>query len=366
MGEVSGGNTVEVLVDGDAAFERMWEAIEAAHARVVLDTYTLENDRVGRRTIDALTEAARRGIEVLLVHDAVGSGDLDDDFTRGLVSAGGSVFVFNPVWSLRRRLPRRVRNHRKILVIDGTVGFCGGMNVGEEYAGERHGMGLFRDTHLVVRGPAAHDLEVLVLGVVEDLGADRLARSRRMTPQSGGALVQILESNVGRQRRAIQKALRLTLDRAVQRCFLTSPYFVPPKRLLRSLERAAQRGVEVRVLTAGRCDVPIVRLASHHLYARLLRAGVRIFELQPRLLHAKVVTVDSIYASVGSFNLDSWSWHRNLEVTVATLDRRVTRVLEDAFRDDLAVSIEIDPDSWGRRGALRRLVSWAAYNLMRF
>ena len=366
LGEVSSGNTIRVLAEGDAAFESIWEAIGRARRRVVMDTYILENDRVGRRPVAELEAAAARGAEVLLVYDALGSGDLDDDFTEALTKAGGRVFVFNPVWSVHRRLPRFVRNHRKILVVDGERAFCGGMNIGEEYAGAVHGTNLFRDTHLLVEGPAAADLEDLVRTGVEDQGGGTVSPSSPGPSDPTGVLVQILESNVGRQRRAIQKALRLTLDRAVDHCQLTSPYFVPPKRLLSSLERAAKRGVDVRVLTAGTSDVPIVRVASHHLYSRLLRAGVRIFELQGRTLHAKVVTADGIYASVGSFNLDSWSWRRNLEVTVAMLDREVTGTLEEQFEADLEDSREILPERWSRRGWFARVWSWLAYNLMRF
>ena len=447
LGEVSEGNAVAVLAEGDLAFGHMWAGIRAARERIVMETYTLENDRVGRRTVRLLTMAAERGVDVLLVYDAVGS-DIGASFTEALTEAGGRVFAFNPVWSVRRRLSRLVRNHRKILVVDGEHAFCGGMNQGEAYAGTRYGSGLFRDTHLELHGLAARDLEALVRATVEDQGGrlrraplveeleperpfDRIKTGTDALAQRGldavhsdavhsdeqrpdeeelgvqlpegpyevedtavgpalagtagarfeeraaehGAffatrtpdvLVQILESNVARQRRAIQKALRLTLDRAVDHCYLTSPYFVPPRRLLRAIERAAKRGVDVRVLTAGRSDVPVVRIASRHLYARLLKKGVRIFELQPKALHAKIVTADGIYASVGSFNLDAWSWRRNLEVTVAMLDRRVTATLESQFEEDLAQSVEICEVDWERRGLWSRCVSWLAYSVLRF
>jgi cardiolipin synthase len=178
-------------------------------------------------------------------------------------------------------------------------------------------------------------------------------------------LVQILESNVRRERLAIQHALRLTIKRAVERCWLTTPYFLPPGRLLRAMRHAARRGVDVRLLTAGRSDVPLVRVASRHLYSRLLERGVRIFELQQRALHAKVVIVDGIYASVGSFNLDAWSWHRNLEVTVGTLDRGVCSQLGEQFLSDLERSVEIDPSRWGRRSLFQRAVAWLTYQVMR-
>lgn len=362
LGEVSSGNRIEILADGDEAFERMWSAIAAARVRVSLATYIFHNDRVGRRTLAELVAAARRGVEVLLVYDALGSVEIDDDFSAELCAAGATVLVFNPVWRLGGRWPRFVRNHRKILVVDGTHAFCGGMNVGEEYAGARLGTNLFRDTNLALEGPAAADLEALVLDIISD---PVRAPSERAPPRDGGVLVQVLESNVRRQRRAIQKALRLTIERSLERCWLTTPYFLPPARLLRAMRHAARRGVDVRLLTAGQSDVPIVRVASRHLYGRLLRSGVRIFELQRRALHAKVVIVDGIYATVGSFNLDAWSWHRNLEVTVGALDRSVCGQLEGQFEADLEKSTEIDPSRWERRSLYQRAVAWLMYQVLR-
>lgn len=364
LGEVSSGNRVEVLDDGDRAFERMWEAIAAARARIAMDTYILCDDRVGRRTLDELVAAARRGVQVLLVYDAIGSAELDGAFCDPLREAGGRVLVFNPFWGPRRRWPRLVRDHRKILAVDGAVAFCGGMNVGEEYAGPRLGTNVFRDTHLRLEGPGARALEALVLDVAATLGT-RLAPSPPGPQAADGVLLQVLESNVRRQRQAIQKALRLTVDRSQERCWLTSPYFVPPGRLLRALERAARRGVDVRVLTAGRSDVPAVRVASRHLYGRLLRRGVRIFEFHERTLHAKVVCVDGLYSSVGSFNLDPWSWRRNLEVTVGALDRALCTRLGKRFEADLEGAVEIDAEGWERRSLPGRVLQWLAWAVLR-
>ena len=180
-----------------------------------------------------------------------------------------------------------------------------------------------------------------------------------------GSLVQVLESNLRRKRRAIQRALRLTLARAAERAYLTSPYFVPPRRLMRALAKAAQRGVDVRVLTAGKSDVPLVLLASQHLYGHLLERGVRIFELQGRTLHAKTIAIDGVYASVGSFNLDYWSDRRNMEVSVTLLDRALTGELEAEFQANLALSKEVRLESWKKRGPWERALHWLAYQSLR-
>ena len=372
LGRVSQGNRIEVFCDGDPAFEAMWEAIAVAEVSVAMNTYTLEPDGVGRRTLAELTRAAKRGCEVSLVYDAIGSHRLEEEDVADLKAAGGSVLPYNPVFRWGSRLSRLVRNHRKILVVDDRIGFCGGMNVADEYAGERHGNSMFRDTHLRLSGPCVPDLAQLMRDLVAEMTRKRGrwtpslgSAQKRSTPQADGSLVQILESHVRRERRAIQKALRFTVARAVRTCFLTTPYFVPPGRLLRVLKRAAKQGVDVRVLTAGRSDVPMVHYASQHLYGRLLRAGVRIFEMQDRMLHAKTVVIDDVYATVGSFNLDSWSYRRNLEVNVSVLDRGMAETIQGQFEGDLEQSKEVTLETWGARSLRQRIGHWAAYQLMR-
>jgi len=355
LGAASQENRVRVLADGDQVFEDMWAAIASASRAVLLNTYILEPDRVGERTLQELERAAARGCRVLLALDAFGSHRVSTARLDALRAAGVRVQLFNPVVRWSSPLSRLVRDHRKILVVDERVAFCGGLNFAEEYAGERHGTGLFRDTQLALEGPCARDLAQLI---------EPQGRAAPAAARAEGALVLILESHVRRQRRAIQKALRTMLGRALVHCHLTSPYFVPPPRLVRALVHAARRGVDVRVLTSGRSDVPLVRLASQHLYGRLLRRGVRIFELDARVLHAKTVTVDGVFASVGSFNLDYWSDRRNLEVLVGVLDRQAAGVVEEQFQRDLAGAREIELKSWQSRGWPRRLLHWTAYLLL--
>lgn len=365
LGDVSRGNRITPLLDGDEAFVAMWEAIDGASRRVVCTTFILEDDAVGRRTRDALAAAAERGCEVVLQCDAYGSKALRASFLRPLQESGGRVILYNPPLRFRPRMSRLVRNHRKILVVDDRIAFCGGMNVSEDYAGEHHGTGRFRDVHLRLDGPCVADLAKLVRDSIRSGGDRPPARGERPRPFAKGSVVQVLESNVRRQRRAIQKAMHFTLRRAVKRCIFTSPYFVPPRRLIAAMTDAAQRGVDVRVMTAGRSDVPIVRKASRHLYGRLLRGGVRLYEMQERTLHAKTACIDGVYGSVGSFNLDYWSYRRNLEVTVTALDPATAARLEERFREDLVLSREVRLENWERRRLLERVLDWLAYQLLR-
>jgi cardiolipin synthase len=362
FGGYSDGNVVTIWSGGDDAFGAMITAIERATTRVWLETYIFSPDELGRRVLDALRAAAERGVDVLLLYDAVGSSDMTPAQTAPLTAAGARVVVFNP-WRLLS--PRRSlkRDHRKILITDDT-GFVGGMNISADYAGPTLGNGRFRDTHARIVGPGVADL-ARVLGRSYKLATkDELTPPAPTAEKPGGIFAQVLRSDVRRGRRYIQRALRQTIGRSLQRCWLTTPYFVPPIRLIRTLKGAARRGVDVRVLTAGESDVPIVRRASHHLYGRLLRAGVRIFELRDRTLHAKTATIDGLYTMVGSFNLDHWSWHRNLEVTLSVVDPDAAARVSAHFERDLEGAHEISLDQW-RRGLLERVVDWVAFQLMK-
>lgn len=367
LGGASDGNDVTLFFDGDAAYDAMLGAITAATHRVWLETYILAPDRAGRAFLDALIAAARRGLDVVLLYDVVGSPQLTDEVLRPLKDAGVEVVAFNPLWRGRfglRRLPILHRDHRKILIAD-DAGFCGGMNIAEDYAGPKHGNGRFRDTHAGLLGPCVADLADILRASVRTAGGPRLPALAAPPPREGGVFLQVLGSDVRRRRRHIQRALFHTVRRAVSTCFLTTPYFVPPPRLVRALVHARRRGVDVRVLTAGVSDVPIVAAAARHLYGRLLGAGVRIFEMTGRTLHAKTATIDGLYASVGSFNLDRWSFGRNLEVTFAVLGAGLADSLERRMEDDLLLSREVQRAEHEARGLWQRIVGFVAYQLMR-
>jgi len=358
LGGMSRGNTVELFQDGDLLLEALWAAIAGAERHVLLATYIFEPDRVGLRTLSELASAAARGVAVHLRFDSVGSSNLKAEHLEELRRLGAQVKAYNPFFTWRSRLSKRlVRDHRKVCVVDAAVAFCGGMNVTEDYAGERYGNGRFLDAHLRITGPAVQDLEALF----------QPSGMRRASAAAGeGTFVQVLESNRWRKRRAIQRALRYTISRAGERVWLTTPYFLPTPPLQHAIVRAARRGVDVRLLTAGQSDVPISRVLGRHTYGRYLRCGVRIFELRQRTLHGKICVIDGVYGSVGSFNLDVLSDRYNHEVNVTVLDRTFARELERAFERDMQGAVEVTADAWGRRGLASRLAGWFLYQLVRF
>lgn len=376
LGGDSAGNELVLFVDGDSAFDTMLAAIGSARRRVWLEVYIFAPDALGRRVLQALEAAARRGVEVRLLVDDLGSDELQDLHVQPLRAAGGTVVRFNPGrWSrllpfahragLKHPLPMSLRDHRKILIVDDDHGFCGGMNISADYGGPRLGNGRFRDTHLLVSGPA-----VVELGAVFGLSwqhatgttLDPLPVAR---PHVDGGHVQILGSDRFLRRRLIQRALYTAVQRSVRSVLLTAPYFIPPPRLLRALRMAAKRGVDVRVLTAGVSDVPIAVAAARHVYGSLLESGVRIYELQRQTLHAKTAVVDGVYAHIGSFNLDRWSFDRNLEVVAMSLDPGVGAALEQVFFADVDASLEVQLDTWRQRDLRARLWGRIAWWLCR-
>ena len=484
LGGASGGNKLQVYAVGDDMFEAMWAAIQSAKESIRMETYILEPDVIGIRTMQLLADAAKRGVAVTLIYDSVGSSALLLDWTHisELANSGATVVQFNPIlsWPWRRRL--LFRNHRKILVVDEKVGFTGGMNVGKEYCGPRlGGNNAFRDTHVRVEGPAVLDLvsvfndsytEALpnaavpvykakegyrrlreermaklegaintrakqmwrgvrrskaslpplsepglppsqsaanlsantsVTAVAAEVLSSTISGTSQSTPHALSSasssssilssssspaftsstaasvtsywpapppaekdqnlFVQILKSNIWRQSRLIQRAMIITLQSARHTAYITTPYFVPPYRLRLALITAASRGVDVRLLTSGSTsDVPWSRWASIHIYHLLLRRGVRIYELQGRMLHAKTVCIDSLYASVGSFNFDRMSV-LNLECNLTALDPDVANVIEQQFFEDLQSSREVKLADLEKRTIGERLLHWVCYQL---
>lgn len=367
LGGISDGNRIDVYTSGDDAFGAMLAAVDGAKTRAWMETYIFEPDELGMRVVAALAAAARRGVDARLLYDVVGSPRCRDAHFAELEAAGGRAVGFNPPFfaSLGKKLPIIVRDHRKILVVDDDTAFSGGMNVSVDYAGPLLGNSRFRDTHARVRGPAVKDLADLFRSSYQEACGVKLPEPPRPPPYGDGVLAQVLGSGQRRRRRHIQRALLQTLRRSVARAWLTTAYFVPPAALKRALMNAARRGVDVRVLTAGRSDVPLVAAASQHVYGRLLRAGVRVYEMQERTLHAKTATIDGLYATVGSFNLDRWSDRRLLEVNVTVLDEAFAARLEQVFQDDLRIAREVTLQAWSSRSPWRRFVELLAYWIAR-
>ncbi|MBI5547132.1 MAG: cardiolipin synthase ClsB [Deltaproteobacteria bacterium] len=326
-GEVVRGNHVELLVGGDEAYPRMLEAIGAAKRLAWLEVYEFWNDDVGRRFRDALIARAREGVDVRVLVDALGaaltSGGLFEELKAGGVKVQ-AVFELRP-WARAWRWFRR--DHRKLLVVDGSVAFTGGLNIGLPYAGPRYGGKGWQDLQLEVRGPAVAALARLFARLWRRNGGEPINEPPHC-PVAGTDVVRVLANHLARSRKEVRHAYLFAIRQANRRILIDNAYVLPGPRMLKALVDARRRGVEVIVILPGRNDIPSFQNASRARYRRLLAAGARIYELEGRMLHAKAAVIDGQWATAGSCNLDTWSLHRNLELNVAVVGDRVAGVIE--------------------------------------
>jgi len=332
----------------------MHEAVAGARHEVLLESYIFKDDAVGRSMLDRLSAAAARGVAVRVLADALGSLSTHADFWRDMQRRGIAAHLFNPLFKGLWYQP--FRDHRKLLVVDRSIGFTGGMNIGVEYGSPSAPGGPWRDTHVRVAGPAAWGMAVVFNegwtyagGPPIDLPPLAVA-----APDLPGARILVLDAQPMRGNREAAASLVAIAAAARHRLWITNAYFAPGHTAVRILAAAARRGVDVRLLLPGRTDVPIVRHAGHGYFAGLLRRGVRIFEYQAAVLHAKSLVADSYLAVVGSTNLDFRSFLFNAECNLVVFDLPFATHLEHTFEEDLAHSTEITLPTWRRRTLLHR------------
>ena len=354
-------NTVEVLTDNSRALNFLEAAIAEATQSVWAEYYIVKGDVTGRRFLDRLTARARDGLDVRLLYDAVGSSDISKAGVRALQEAGGYAEAFLPVNPLRRRWSVHLRNHRKILVCDGHVGFVGGMNVGDEYIGRDRETQLWRDSIVQFEGPAAHQLAGVF---VEDWCFTCEERLTLPPMRSGGghSVVAVLPSGPDEETNATSMTYFSAIGLAVERCWLVTPYFVPDAATRRALQSAALRGVDVRIVVSGprTSDVPIAAHAGRSYYPGLLRCGVRIFEYRKTTLHSKMLAVDGWLSMMGSANLDMRSFRLNFECGALILDETTCARLELEHLADQRDSDEVTLEAIEQRGPFTAVLEGAA------
>ncbi len=356
----TGGNRVELYSDTGQAENARLAALAAAREQIWAEYYIVHGDAAGQRFLAALAERSRSGVDVRLLVDAVGSMDIDPDGVASLRAAGGHVEVFHPVNPLRRRWAVHLRNHRKILVTDGTTAFCGGMNIGDNYAGRRRRKPPpFRDTMLRLEGPAAIDLARVFAEDWCFMRGETL-RLRESTDRPGATAVAILPSGPDQAHNATALAWFSAVSMSLERCWLTTPYFVPDPAMLRALSTAARRGVDVRVVLPRNADFWLMDLVNRSYYLPLLECGARVFEYAPAMMHAKTLAVDGHLALVGSANVDMRSFDLNFEVGALVADRAFTATVEAAIVDDIARSREVTLEEMRRAPLVAALAQGAA------
>ena len=357
-GPIHRGNRVEVFTDGDSAFESKRRAIESAESEVLLESYILRDDATGRDFLEALAAAVSRDVAVKVLADAFGSLSTGTAYWREMKRRGIEVHLFHPFLPFPWFQP--FRDHRKILVIDRRIAFTGGMNLGEEYGSARRRRRgkphTWRDTDVRVEGSAAWEMALVFSEAWTRAGGSQLELGPLETQaEVPGARILVLDSRPGRGHRESAAVLSAIVAAARESVWITNAYFAPRRVALEVMGNAAKRGVDVRLLLPGKSDLPLVRHAGHGYFNDLLRHGVRLFEYQGAILHAKSLVADGFATVVGSSNLDFRSFHFNAESNVVMLDTSVGRTMSDAFESDMAESIEITATEWKGRSLLHKL-----------
>ena len=351
------GNRVSLLHDGAECFPRMLEAIERARHEVLLEMYWFGSDEVGWRFAEALMDCARRGVPVALVYDAVGSWDADPAVFGAMRQAGVHVIDYHPIAPWRRRFRVGVvnrRNHRKMLVVDRRIGFCGGINLALPWAPESEGGGGWRDDMFRIEGLVVTSMRNIFLHtwnrlVREIAGEVAPSHDRavavppeRFAGTQSDTRVRVLANHYLGERRAIRATYLDRIRRAQTSVCITNSYFVPDRGVRRALEKAADRGVEVRVIVPWESDVPAVDYAARRMFGRMLDRGIHLHEWRGNILHAKTAVIDARWCTVGTYNLDYRSWRTNLEVTIAVEDDHVAGAVYERFQRDLQSAPPVD------------------------
>ncbi len=363
------GNSVHALIDGPQALDAIGTAIAQAKHHIHLETYIFADDVVGQKIALQLKEKRAEGVEVRVLYDAVGSVSTPESFFADLRESGVEVLAFRPLNPENAVLFLRMNNrdHRKIIVVDGRVGFTGGINISSAYslastsrpgpdAGLNEG---WRDTHVRIEGPAAQQLQALFLSTWVRAGGQLDATSLQYFPVptvAGAEPVAIVASDGDDSTEAAVYATYLAVVKlATRRIWLTQAYFSPNPEFRQALIDAVKRGVDVRVVVPGFTDSGLIFNAARSNYDQLLQGGVRLFEQRDALVHAKTAVVDGVVSTVGSANLDMRSFIHNNEANAIIISRNFGEVLEGTFEKDIKASRELTLADWRNRGILSRI-----------
>lgn len=349
-------NRVDVYRDAEGTYEAMLRAMETARSFIHLEFYIFRHDRIGRRFQEMMIRKAREGVQVRLLVDGIGSYQLSGEYVNELVRNGIEVHSFLP--PLIAFFDKRInyRNHRKIVVIDGVVGFLGGINIGDEYLGADPKMGYWRDTHIRLEGESVYYLQHTFAKDWGFASGEPLTDSIYFPEHAceGEDTVQIIASGPDDPLDAVLEVFFGAMAVARHRIYIATPYFIPDPSIGMALKTAAVSGVDVRIIMPGVPDAQIVHWASHSYVQELLQAGVRFYHYRKGFIHAKTLIIDRIMATVGTANMDMRSFFSNFEILAVLYDRDTIQRLEADFMADLHDSEEIVLAEFEKRSKVQR------------
>ena len=370
-------NRTTLFQDGESTYAAMLKAIAAAKDNINMETYIIEDDEVGRQFSDALIEKQRQGIQVTLIYDSVGSLNTPKAFFQRLKDSGIKTLEFNPINPLEAKKGWQVnqRDHRKLLIIDGTSVFLGGVNISNVYSsgsvGKRSNSNAdkvktdktpWRDTHLLVEGPVVAEFQKLFMDSWNKQKGETLPDKKYFPPQTqkGREVVRAIGSSSDDGGGQMYNTLVSAIGSAETSVYLTNAYFAPDERIMTALGNAVRRGVDVKIILPGKTDSALIFHAGRSYYNALLESGVKIFERGEALLHAKTALIDGLWSTIGSTNLDWRSFLHNDEVNAVVLSPEFGAQMNTMFEKDLAASTQITPESWHTRSLMMRVKEQAA------
>lgn len=348
-------NQVSLLINGKATFNAVFDAIREAREVILVQFFIIHDDHIGRELQALLLKKAAEGVKIYVLYDSVGSHALPHEYSDTLRKGGVKARAFATRSGWLNRFQVNFRNHRKIVVVDGLVGFVGGHNVGDEYLGGNPKLSPWRDTHVRITGPVVACLQ-------ESFAEDWFWASRKLPPlilpetyADGGVLCQVLASGPADAQETCSLFFVEAIHAATERVWITTPYYIPDEAVFAALRLAVLRGVDVRILLPSRPDHKVVYAASSLFAFEAVRAGVRMFRYGPGFLHQKVVLVDSEICAIGSANMDNRSFRLNFEIMLLTVDEAFASQVEEMLEADFALSREITVEDSRRTHRLQKL-----------
>jgi cardiolipin synthase len=374
---LTSGNKVTLLIDGPATYAAMFKAMEDAKDHINLETFIIEDDETGRRFSDLLLKKQAEGVQVNLIYDSRGSFSTPSPFFQRLRDSGIQVVAFNPVNPLKTRKSWTLAHsdHRKILIVDGKIVFTGGVNISAVYSSGRSGRQPekkpsipWRDTDVRIEGPVVAEFQKLFLDTWQSQKGPILS-GRNYFPDLkavGNALVRAVGSSPGETNRLTFVLYVSAITFSEKSLHVTNAYFAPDDETVDALRDAARRGVDVKIILPGTTDSSLTMNAGRYYYSELLKSGVRLYRRRDVLLHSKTAVIDNVWSTVGSTNMEFWSFSINDEVNAVILSKEFAAEMEEMFARDLAESEEIRLEAWKKRPVLDKIKQWIAHRFKRW
>ena len=350
-------NEIVIYTDGERKFQELFNSIENAKDHIHMEYYIIRNDDLGNKLLNLLSKKAKEGVEVRLLYDSVGGRQISKDKIEKLKNSGVKVAVFFASTVPFINFKINYRNHRKIVVIDGIVGFVGGFNVGNEYMGLNNKIGYWRDTHLKIRGDAVIDLQTRFFLDWSHASKQELMFLPKYFPDNriqGKVGIQIISSGPDKSDEVIKSNYVKMINSAKKSILIQTPYFIPDASVFEAIKIAAASGVDVRIMIPCKPDHPFVYWATYWYCGGLLKYGVKVYIYEYGFLHAKTLVIDGTVASVGTANFDVRSFKLNFECNAVIYDTKTSQMLYDIFMDDLNYSMELTRELYLERGVLIR------------